>query len=57
MSSGKSKNVVIPIEIKSTESKTIYKAQFSVNRMDYALGPKNKVSRNIKIIAGVSVKK
>ena len=54
---GKTKNVVIPIEIKSTESKTIYKAQFSVNRMDYALGPKNKVSRNIKIIAGVSVKK
>ena len=54
---GKSNNVVIPIEIKSTESKTIYKAQFSVNRMDYALGPKNKVSRNIKIIAGVSVKK
>ena len=54
---GKSKNVVIPIEIKSTETKTIYKAQFSVNRMEFGLGPKNKVSRNIKIIAGVSVKK
>ena len=54
---GKTKNVVIPIEIKSTESKTIYKAQFSVNRMKYRLGPDNKVSRKIKIIAGVSVKK
>lgn len=54
---GVSKDVVIPIEIKTTELKTIYKAQFSVNRMKYRLGPENKVSRNIKIIAGVSVKK
>ncbi|MDB3905420.1 YceI family protein [Crocinitomicaceae bacterium] len=54
---GVNKDVVIPIEIKSTELKTIYKAQFSVNRMKYRLGPDNKVSRNIKIIAGVSVKK
>lgn len=54
---GVSKDVVIPIEIKTTEAKTIYKAQFSVNRMKYRLGPDNKVSRNIKIIAGVSVKK
>ena len=54
---GVSKDVVIPIEIKPTETKTIYKAQFSVNRMKYRLGPENKVSRNIKIIAGVSVKK
>ena len=54
---GVSKDVVIPIEIKTSEVKTIYKAQFSVNRMKYRLGPDNKVSRNIKIIAGVSVKK
>ena len=54
---GISKDVIIPIEIKTTDLKTIYKAQFSVNRMKYRLGPENKVSRNIKIIAGVSVKK
>ena len=54
---GVSKDVIIPIEIKTTDLKTIYKAQFSVNRMKYRLGPENKVSRNIKIIAGVSVKK
>lgn len=54
---GVSKDVVIPIEIKTTELKTIYKAQFSVNRMKYRLGPENKVSKKIKIIAGVSVKK
>jgi len=51
------KDQILPIEIKTTDLKTIYKAQFSVNRMKYRLGPENKVSRNIKIIAGVSVKK
>ena len=54
---GVTKKVSIPISIKNTEEKTIYKAEFSVNRMDYKLGPDSKVSRNIKIIAGIAVKK
>ena len=54
---GVTKEVSIPITIKSTDEKTIYKAEFSVNRMDYKLGPDSKVSRNIKIIAGIAVKK
>ena len=54
---GVTKKVSIPISIKSSEEKTIYKAEFSVNRMDYKLGPDSKVSRNIKIIAGIAVKK
>jgi len=54
---GVTKKVSIPISMKSSEEKTIYKAEFSVNRMDYKLGPDSKVSRNIKIIAGIAVKK
>jgi polyisoprenoid-binding protein YceI len=54
---GVTKKVSIPISIKYSEEKTIYKAEFSVNRMDYKLGPDSKVSRNIKIIAGIAVKK
>ena len=54
---GVTRDVTIPIEIKSLDTKIIYKAQFSVKRMDYRLGPDSKVSRMIKIIAGVSVKK
>ena len=54
---GVTKKVSIPISIKSSEDKIIYKAEFSVNRMDYKLGPDSKVSRNIKIIAGIAVKK
>ena len=54
---GVTKEVSIPITIKSTDEKTIYKAEFSVNRMDYKLGPDSKVSRNIKIIAGIAIKK
>ena len=54
---GVTKKVSIPISIQSKEEKTIYKAEFSVNRMDYKLGPDSKVSRNIKIIAGIAVKK
>jgi polyisoprenoid-binding protein YceI len=54
---GVTKKVSIPISIKSSDEKTIYKAEFSVNRMDYKLGPDSKVSRNIKIIAGIAVKK
>lgn len=52
---GVTRDVTIPVEISSKETKTIYKAQFSVNRMDYRLGPDSKVSRNIKIIAGIAV--
>jgi polyisoprenoid-binding protein YceI len=54
---GVTKKVSIPISIKDSDEKTIYKAEFSVNRMDYKLGPDSKVSRNIKIIAGIAVKK
>ena len=54
---GVTKNVSIPVSIKTTDEKTIYKAEFSVSRMDYKLGPDSKVSRNIKIIAGIAVKK
>ena len=54
---GVTKKVSIPISIKSSEEKTIYKAEFSVDRKEYLLGPNNKVSRNIKIIAGIAVKK
>jgi polyisoprenoid-binding protein YceI len=54
---GVTKKVSIPISMKASDEKTIYKAEFSVNRMDYKLGPDSKVSRNIKIIAGIAVKK
>jgi polyisoprenoid-binding protein YceI len=54
---GVTKEVTIPIEITNKDTKTIYKAEFSVNRMNYNLGPDSKVSRNIKIIAGISVLK
>tara|TARA_B100001115_G_C15784922_1_gene386459 strand:+ start:56 stop:610 length:555 start_codon:yes stop_codon:yes gene_type:complete len=54
---GVTKKVSIPISMKVSEEKTIYKAEFSVNRMDFKLGPDSKVSRNIKIIAGIAVKK
>jgi len=49
--------VIVPIKIKSTDAKVIFTAEFSVNRMNYRLGPDNKVSRNIKIKAGISVLK
>jgi polyisoprenoid-binding protein YceI len=54
---GVTKEVTIPIEITNKDTKIIYKAEFSVNRMNYRLGPDSKVSRNIKIIAGISVLK
>ncbi len=54
---GVTKDVIVPIKIKSTDAKVIYTAEFSVNRMNYRLGPDNKVSRNIKIKAGISVLK
>ena len=54
---GVTKEVTIPIEITNKDTKIIYKAEFSVNRMNYNLGPDSKVSRNIKIIAGISVLK
>jgi polyisoprenoid-binding protein YceI len=54
---GVTKDVTIPIEITNKDTKIIYKAEFSVNRMNYNLGPDSKVSRNIKIIAGISVLK
>ncbi len=54
---GVSKEVTIPIKIQVKDTKVIYKAEFTVNRLNYGLGPKNKVSRNIKIIAGISVLK
>ena len=54
---GVTKEVSIPISIETKNEKTTYIADFSVNRMDYKLGPDDKVSRNIKIKAGIIVKK
>jgi polyisoprenoid-binding protein YceI len=54
---GVSKKVTLPLTIITNETNHVYKTKFSVDRVDYQLGPKSKVSPSIKIIAAVTVKK
>ena len=54
---GVSKSITIPLTVSTNESKHVYKTKFTVDRADYKLGPKSKVSPSIKIIAAVTIKK
>ena len=54
---GVSKIITLPLSITTNDLHHVYKAKFTVDRADYQLGPKSKVSPSIKIIAAVSIKK
>ena len=54
---GIGKEVTLPLTITSNEIHHVYKTKFSVNRLDYNMGPKSKVSNSIKIIAAITIKK
>lgn len=54
---GVSKKVTLPLTITTNETNHVYKTKFTVDRVDYQLGPKSKVSPSIKIIAAVTIKK
>ena len=54
---GISKTIILPLTITTNDVHHVYKAKFTVDRADYQLGPKNKVSPSIKIIAAVTIKK
>ena len=54
---GIGKEVTLPLTITSNDTHHVFKTKFSVNRLDYNMGPKSKVSTSIKIIAAITIKK
>ncbi len=54
---GVTKEIKLPLRVSTNETQYVYKTKFTVNRADYELGPKSKVSPSIKIIAALTIDK
>lgn len=54
---GVTKAIKLPLKISTDETQYIYQTKLTVERARYELGPKNKVSPSIKIVAQLTIKK
>ena len=54
---GVTKEIKLPLKISTDETQYVYQTSLTVERARYELGPKNKVSPSIKIVAELTIKK